>query len=276
MIDIRQTSEYGNYLEKLGWIIERRAGINYFIKKIPILGGVLKIQRPEEIKINIIRKIARKYGIFQIIIEPKNGHHVPSIKYHGFKLSKSPYLPTKTLLLDLTKTKDELLGGLKKDAKRAVKRSRGGIKEPSSSKELAEFRNAWKKIVGFRRFVPPVDHLLALKKSFRQNPPLFLTSHNNNAEIIGGAIFTRSSKKISYYWQAFSSKEARASLSQYSLVWNGILWAKQHGCKIFDFEGIYDSRFPNKSWHGFSHFKKAFGGYEVPYPGAFVKYRIPI
>ena len=33
------------------------------------------------------------------------------------------------------------------------------------------------------------------------------------------------------------------------------------GLKIFDFEGIYDQRFPklNKGWIGFSNFKKGFG-----------------
>jgi lipid II:glycine glycyltransferase (peptidoglycan interpeptide bridge formation enzyme) len=47
------------------------------------------------------------------------------------------------------------------------------------------------------------------------------------------------------------------------------------GCKIFDFEGIYDSRFPIKSWLGFTHFKKQFGGNEIAYPGCYIKFRLP-
>ena len=59
-------------------------------------------------------------------------------------------------------------------------------------------------------------------------------------------------------------------------AWEAIKLSKKHGSKIFDFEGIYDERFPLKSWHGFTRFKKSFGGREIEYPGAFVKYRIPI
>ena len=46
------------------------------------------------------------------------------------------------------------------------------------------------------------------------------------------------------------------------------------GAKILDFEGIFDERFPNKKWKGFTHFKKSFAGYEVEYPGAFSKFSL--
>lgn len=90
-----------------------------------------------------------------------------------------------------------------------------------------------------------------------------------------GAIFLLADG-IAYYWQAFANKEGRKKLYQYKVVWEGILWAKKKGARIFDFEGIYDERFPNKTWLGFTHFKKSFGGYEVEYSGAFVKSRIAL
>ena len=49
MIDIRQTAEYARYLQKQGWLVERINNTNYFLKKLPLVGFVLKIQRPEEI-----------------------------------------------------------------------------------------------------------------------------------------------------------------------------------------------------------------------------------
>src|SRR5204863_7952931 len=132
---------------------------------------------------------------------------------------------------------------------------------------IENFQKAWKNSVSFKRYVPSVNQLLNLKKSFTENPPLFLTSHNVSGGIIGGAIFTRSLHDTAYYWQGFTNSEGRSTLSQYSLVWKGILWGKSHGCKFFDFEGIYDSRFPNKEWLGFTHFKKSFGRTEISYPG---------
>jgi len=55
MTDIRQTLEYANYLKSNGWIVERINGINYFIKKLPLLGSILKLQRPKEIDFKIIK-----------------------------------------------------------------------------------------------------------------------------------------------------------------------------------------------------------------------------
>jgi lipid II:glycine glycyltransferase (peptidoglycan interpeptide bridge formation enzyme) len=96
-----------------------------------------------------------------------------------------------------------------------------------------------------------------------------------SGRIIGGVLFTRSLHDFAYYWYGFTNDEGRTSLSQYTLLFQGILWAKKQGCKVFDFEGVYDPRFPNKSWLGFSHFKKSFGGYEVIYPGCYTKFRLP-
>ena len=107
-----------------------------------------------------------------------------------------------------------------------------------------------------------------MKKSFPTSS-LLLASHNDGV-INAGAIFLISDK-TAYYWQAFTGPQGRSTLAQYQLVWQGILWAKRKGCKTFDFEGIYDPRFPIKSWLGFTHFKKSFGGRQVDYPGTYCK-----
>lgn len=263
MIDIRQTQKYANYLKRIGWKVERAAEINYFIKKIPLLGSVIKLQRPEEIKVNKIMELAKKHGAFQLIVEPKTELDMKYLQSLGYKLTKSPYLPTKTLLLDLTKSEKVIFSNLKKDARYLIRKT-----EKIETEEIAnieEFRNAWKKTVGLRRYVPPLEQLIALNKTFGDSS-LFLLSKDGSA----GAIFLIGDK-ISYYWQAFTNKEGRKSSIQYQIVWRGILWAKKMGARVFDFEGIFDERFPNKSWLGFSHFKKSFGGSVVEYPGTFTK-----
>ena len=275
MIDIRQSVLYANYLKRNGWMVERIGEINYFIKKLPLIGSVLKIQRPKKIDFKEIEKLAKKYRVFQIILEPEltsdfaTGIH-NSLISRGFGLSKNPYLPTKTLHLNLTKPPV-----FEKETRRAIQKgSETTIKEYSSLDEIRTWRDAWKNSVKFTRFVPPTDQLINLRKSFPYDNSIFLASHNMSGRIIGGALFTRSSHDFGYYWYGFTNKEGRTSLSQYALLYQGILWAKRQDCKFFDFEGIYDPRFPNKSWLGFSHFKKSFGGYRVSYPGCFTKYNI--
>lgn len=282
MVDIRQSPHFANYLKRLGWTVERIGEVNYFIRKFPIVGSILKIQRPEEINYNVIDKLCRKYRVFQVILEPSlasgfGTFHTDQLYTHGYKLSKSPYLPTKTLQIDLTRPKEEIFRHLKKDARLAIKK--GGdqiIKSYLTSEEIKIWRTAWKNSVKFDRFVPSAMQLINLRKSFPLNYSIFLASHNIVGTVIGGALFTRSSHDIGYYWYGFTNDEGRTSLSQYSLLYQGILWAKRQGCKVFDFEGVYDPRFPNKSWLGFSHFKRSFGGYEVEYPGCYTKFLLPL
>lgn len=280
MVDIRQTINYKKYLKSQYWITERIEGINYFIKKIPILGSVLKIQRPEKLDIKTINQLISKYRPFQIIIEPNNEVDVSWLLDSGYKQG-TPYLPSKTIHLDLTQTKSDIFRNFSKDCKYSIKKGEGiETRDCSTPSDIKKFHNAWKMSVNFNRYVPSLDSLIKLKKSFPQHHSLFLTSHNKSGSIIGGAIFTISSHDVSnyiiYYWQGFTNKAGRTSLSQYSLLYQAILWGKKMGCKIFDFEGIYDERFPNKSWLGFTHFKKQFGGTEVLYPGCYTKFRLPI
>lgn len=264
MVDIRQTKEYARYLGKIGWKVERAVETNYFIKKIPLVGSIIKIQRPEEIRIDKIRELAKKYRAFQVIVEPAKELDAKYLRSLGFKLSRSPYLPTKTLLLDLTRGRKEILKAMKKDARYGIKKTETlKIKEV---KNLEKLREGWKKSVGLRRYVPSLAHLAALKNSFKDKC-LFLATLDSSA----GAIFLVGDG-FGYYWQAFTNKEGRRELAQYKIVWEGILWAKTKMARVFDFEGIYDERFPNKSWKGFTHFKKSFGGSEVSYQGTYVKW----
>lgn len=263
MIDIRQTEEYKNYLSTIGWQVERIENTNYFIKKLPLIGSIIKIQRPQRVDLSVIEKLAKKYKAFQIILEPKE-----QINSRGFKLSKSTYLPSKTLQIDLLKSSEKIFANLKKDAKYALhKTERTEIKE---TKNIQEFRNIWTRAVGLKRYIPPLAHLESLKKAFGKKA-LFLTDKGKNA----GAIFL-TGNKTAYYWQALTNKYGRKNLLQYKIVWEGISWAKKMKARVFDFEGIYDERFPNKSWLGFTHFKKSFGGKEIMFPGCFTKLRFPI
>lgn len=263
MADIRQTGKYAKYLEKIGWKVEQTGKNFSFIKGLPLVGRIVKIQRPEEIDIEALDFVRKKHKAFQVIIEPKDKDQGSRIKDQGFKLSKSPYLPSKTLYIDLTKPTRALYTNLKKDARYSLRKTKE-INIYEIERAWA-FRNAWRLAVNIGHWVPSTHYLTALKNSFGDDA-LFLVTPGGES----GAIFLHADK-TTYYWQAFSNKRGRQGLYQYKILWSGISWGKQKGAKIFDFEGIYDKRFPNKSWHGFTHFKKSFGGYEVKYPGAFIK-----
>jgi lipid II:glycine glycyltransferase (peptidoglycan interpeptide bridge formation enzyme) len=268
MNDIRQTREYAEYLSKIGWTIERIGSTYVFIRKFPIIGSVLKIQRPKRLDLEKIELLAKKYRAFQVIIEPEDGAQSSMCMTYRYKLSNGTYLPSKTLELDLTKSREILYKDLEKDCRYAIRKNDHLGYKIYELDNLEKFRIFWRLAVGMKRYVPPLSHLNILKKSFRENA-LFLTTETGST----GAIFLNA-RDVSYYWQAFANKEGRKKLCQYKILWEGILWAKSKGAKIFDFEGIFDERFPNRDWKGFTHFKKSFGGKEKEYPGCFVKNRL--
>ena len=80
--------------------------------------------------------------------------------------------------------------------------------------------------------------------------------------------------RVAYYHHAANSPEGRKLLAGYLVLWEAIKLAKSLGCHTFDFEGIYDERFPKatRDWKGFTNFKKKFGGKEVEFPHPLIKY----
>ena len=73
MVDLRQSKEFGKYMESLGWRVERVNDINYFIRPFLFrLVSFMKVQRPDEIDMDVINKLSYKYRSFMIVIEPKD------------------------------------------------------------------------------------------------------------------------------------------------------------------------------------------------------------
>jgi lipid II:glycine glycyltransferase (peptidoglycan interpeptide bridge formation enzyme) len=271
MADLRQSPQYGKYMEQIGWKVEQPDSCQIFIKKIPFLGAFIKVQRPEKIPFYEIEKIAKKHRAFCIKIEPCNHGDTEKLRRHGFREDKSPYTPPKTLQIDLTPSEREILAQMKKDARYSIRKAQENqLKLTKISLKI--FRQAWKKFNYRRLWIPSLKWLRALKDSFGKD---FIQLTINEPPLAG--IILLKHDQIMYYYYAFSSKEGQKLFAPYLLVWEGIKLARKQGCRIFDFEGIEDPRFKStKSWRGFTHFKKSFGGKEVEYPDSFNKYRLPL
>jgi len=83
--------------------------------------------------------------------------------------------------------------------------------------------------------------------------------------------------KTAYYWQAATTEKGKKLLAPTLIVWEAIKLAKKKGCENFDFEGIYDERFPkNRSWLGFTHFKEGFRGKEIEFPLPLSSFKSPL
>lgn len=265
MDDLRQTSAWANYLKSIDWKVEKINNNYYFLKKLPILGYLLKIQRSQKIDFNAIKKLTKKYKIWKVSIEPINKQKLP-----GYKLTNIPYLPTKTLQINLLNSQKQILSQMKSKTRYNIRLAQKKDIQIVNSKNINEFVNFWRTNFERKRFplITQKKNLISLFKAFGKNADLLIAKKNN--KLIAGLFLLRTKDKT-FYMYATSNDKGKKMFAPTLLTWEGIVLAKKNKCKIFDFDGIYDERFPIKSWLGFTKFKKGFGGYEIKYPGCFTK-----
>ncbi|MCS7092752.1 MAG: peptidoglycan bridge formation glycyltransferase FemA/FemB family protein [Patescibacteria group bacterium] len=282
-VDIRQTLNYSKYMRSLGWYTKKVEDVYIYLRKI-LLVKVMKIQRPKKLSqecIKLIESVAKKEKVLQIIIEPSELSDVPILIKHGYKQTH-PFVPSKTIEIDVKKSEQELLKEMSQKTRYNIKIAiRNGVKV-ENSKNIKDFVSFWNKCSIERKNFPQTREINALYNSFRKNATILFAYQNSinkttdeKAKIIA-AVLLIYSKNISYYMYAASSKEGKKLFAPTLLVWEAIKISKKRGCQLFDFEGIYDERFPLPSWRGFTKFKLGFGGKIKEYPGAFTKWRIPI
>lgn len=264
--DIRQNEKYSQYLKSQNWIVEKKDGVFYYIKKLFFI-SMIKVQRPKKIDLDYIEKLVKKHRAVQVFIEPKTFKEANGLINKGWQVN-FPFLPSKTVILNLTKPEKEIYESFTKDTRYSVRKSERVVLYDEAN--LEKFRKYWRNSVDIKRHVLKTRQMEDLEKAFGKDCRFVLADNG-----ISGAIFLVAGN-VGYYWYGFVSKEGRSKLSQYSVLWEGIKWAKGRGAKYFDMEGIFDERFPIPKWKGFSKFKKGFGGSVEKFPAAYQKIFMPI
>jgi len=244
--------------------VEEVGSINVFIKKIPLSPfSMMKIQRYSgELNLGDLKKLKRKYRVVYVVAEPIDK------KVHGWKVNKHPFLPSKTIVIDLRKDEKKLWKDLSTNAKRILKKdSLVQTIELRGKKDRRKFYKNWKKAA--HTWLMSEERFNKLIEAFGEDASLWVSKKGDS--LLSGIILLKSGDTVNYF-QTWTSEAGRRSGSHYHLVWQVILECKRQSVRWFDFEGILDERWPQKRWAGFSEFKKRFGGKVISYPGSFVKW----
>ncbi len=285
MTDIRQCRLWASFMEDLGWGVENirtRDKDNFvYLKKIPLFGTILKAPRISlPLPFSEIEALAKDKGVFFSKIEPKtslpNSKVLSELKDSGYASERWSLHPTKTIVLDLRKSSDELLKNMEKDTRYSIRASqRRGIRVVKSN-DLNRFLKLYRATAKRQGFWIPEKDLGSLWDIFSNEGKAFiLIAVWNHTDIAGCLILHH--EKSAYYYHAASLREYKEFFAPYLLIWESMNQAKKLGLKELDLEGIYDHRFPaTNKWKGFTHFKKGFRGEEVELLGSFVKNYNPI
>lgn len=163
-----------------------------------------------------------------------------------------------SLRLDLTKTEDELLAGLRKNTRydvRKAERADVAVEASRDPSDIQEFLRLYRSVAARKGFLSdPEEHVRRILLWLMAEPSrgaLLLARHQ--ATVVGGAVIIRLGKRCWYVWGA-NDKNDLFSSGQL-LQWKAILWAKAHECTEYDFGGYTPGATSGPAW-----FKEGFGG----------------
>ncbi len=172
--------------------------------------------------------------------------------------------PSKTIVLDLTKTEEELLKEMHQKTRYNIKLSeKKKIKIVEAG--LERFDDFWQLMnqTGERDNFRPhgIDYYKKMLEAESDFIKLYFAEYHGKPLATG--IFSYFGDMVSYLHGASASHD-RDVMAPYLLHWHIIKEAKAAGFKYYDLFGINEKR-----WPGVTKFKKGFGGSEYDYPGTF-------
>lgn len=274
-MEIQQSSLYADYIRSLGWIVESLDNQYIFIKPFPIIGGLAKIQRVTRLpnKAHLLPML-KKYNVRTIAIEPDMAisqkdftRWCRQLRRH-IRLNHDPFIPTKTIRVDVTASQEQIFHTLSEAKRRAVRRAEKNNITITRSTDIKMFIALKNKSAGFLGFITTQGvEKLWHKLPVSDKAILLAYSPASSTDPVAG-LFLFFWRRIAYYWVAGATREGKRLFAPTLLVWEALKEAKNHDCKSLDFVGVWDERKPesNKEWKGFTKFKEGFGGSALYYP----------
>lgn len=273
MTEIQQSPLYGAYMTRLKWTVLTIDGVQIFLRKFPITGGMMKIHRPEKLPSpeKLIPEI-KKYRIGTLVIEPIALQNQKDLNQWRQKVSSSvklyrgaSFLPTKTIYIDLTTKEEDIFRYFSEAKRRAVRRANKCGVTVSESNDIQDFIRIKNKSAGLFGFITTTGVKELWNIFGKKNATILFAKHKDT--VVGGVLLLFENR-TAYYWIAGATKQGKKLFAPTLLVWEALKISKKRGCKTFDFVGVWDERTPkqNRDWFGFTKFKSGFGGKTLYYP----------
>ena len=294
--ELLQTAFWGNFKEQFGWkaqafhciyskqpfkllVLTRALKIGLKLAYIPH-GPCFKPGRPLETAspmeqvtdrtgerfLAALARALRPFlpeGTVFILLDPASG------------LLKAPVdiQPPSTVLIDLKRTEDEILAGMKSKTRYNIRLAlKKGVRvEEGSFKDLKDWYELYRETARrdritlhsfnyYRALFDPAG--AAGADGAESGGPvirLLLARAGLKGELLAGIIIAFWERGSRYLYGASSSRK-RNLMPAYALQWRAIRLAKERGCTHYDLFGIPPSDDPTHPMHGLYRFKTGFGG----------------
>lgn len=302
MAELRQDQHHAEYMKLIGWRIERSAqGIRAYLRPLIFSASVMKIQRVpwDKLDFDWVKAIAKKNRVITTYIEVDQQVRQPvskakisdenlaalepvitAMKREGFGTLSLGMVASKTQVVDLRQTEDQLLTRMKEKTRYNIGlagRRKVQIKRWTGTALMnnLDLLNTYLKLIkqNNKRVGYWGGRESWIKAQLRAfgNQAYVVAAMDEHEIWLAAALFLKADK-TSYYAHNGSTEKGRRDMAPSLVVWEGMKEAKRNGLEYLDFDGVFDERYPVKRWQGYTRFKSGFGGDYVWYPPAFVKW----
>ncbi len=189
---------------------------------------------------------------------------------HACHFTESPMHVTAdlTLQLDLTKTEEELLAGMRKNTRYDIRRAQKEGIEVRTSTDPADIQKFYEHQLALANkhgFIPfSYDFLHKQFQTFVADGQAQLFHAYKNDQLLASAFIIFYHQEAVYHY-GISTPENDRLPGSYACQWAAIQWAKAHGGVKYNFWGIAPLEKQDHRFAGVSLFKRGFGGEEVQY-----------
>ena len=174
-----------------------------------------------------------------------------------------------TVMLDITKSEDELMTEMRRQTRYEVRRAQKlGIKVSyeTSEKAFNDFYDLQLETAERQGFIPSSRHMVLSQHEVFGDKARIYTATLDGKVLAKGEVLLQAPEAI--YHEAASTLEGRKLPGAYALQWQIIQDAKALGLKRYNLFGIAPPNSPNHRYAGVTTFKTGFGGEQVAYLSA--------
>lgn len=217
-----------------------------------------------------IRAVAREHRCVFVRLRPqleRNAVNLALMQRLGLRTAPMHLHAEHTIVIDLTKSEDELLADMRRQTRYEVRRSAklGLTVEWGNSEALfREFQAVQAQTALHQHFIPPdLQTLLAEREGFGQNARLYVAKTATGEPVAYGLILIDGDE--AEYFEAASTDLNHKLPGAYALQWQVMRDLKQLGIKRYNLWGIAPPGQKHHRYSGVTTFKAGFGGRTVEF-----------
>lgn len=251
----------------LAILVKAKRGKHYLIPHGPIAKNEDSVKKALPQIINYLKQ-SKEPGACAIRIAPlliNNQANLAFFKQQGLRPAPLHVHAELTWVLNIDKPQEQLLSGMRKTTRHAIKKAqtKGVTVSTVSAGALDRFWKLYEQTKHRHQFTPwPYDLLASQLNEFNDKTITVIAQHNNKD--VASAILIHFGNTV-YYHHGASAKLPSSIPASQLLQWHVIQEAQKRQATHYNFWGIAPDNKQNHPFSGITTFKKGFGGEAIDY-----------